>query len=346
MSTKIEWTDETANYINGCTVYSPGCTNCYAMRLAGTRMKTHPTRAGLTIDTKAGPVWTGEVRRNEAVLEQVMRWGRGRMIFWNAHGDLFHESVPDEWIDEQFVTMALTPRHIHQVLTKRSDRMLDYMRNAHGRIAELIIAKRRERGDKGGVVPLQHLEPGDKWWPLANVWVGVSVEDQTRADERLPDLLQTPAAVRWVSAEPLLGAVNFREVSTFRFRGAEILDALTGTLKGMFGDYCPTRMPKIDWIVVGGESGRGARPMHPAWAGAIRDQCHATYTPFLFKQNGEYVPVSTLAPLADGTRPSASVMVTLVDRDGRRHTPVHMERVGKKAAGRLLDGVIHDGYPA
>ena len=126
-NTKIEWADATVNYVNGCSVVSPGCTNCYAMRLAGTRMKTHPTRAGLTRESKAGPVWTGEVRAHEPALQQVLAWKKPRRIFWNAHGDLFHPNVPDEWIDRQFAVMALTPQHTHMVLTKRPERMRDYV---------------------------------------------------------------------------------------------------------------------------------------------------------------------------------------------------------------------------
>jgi protein gp37 len=110
----IEWCDATCNAVNGCSVLSPGCTNCYAMKLAGTRLKHHPSRAGLTVETKAGPVWNGTVRLNEDALMQPLRWKRPRRIFWNAHGDLFHEAVPDEWIDHVFAVCALTPAaHAH-----------------------------------------------------------------------------------------------------------------------------------------------------------------------------------------------------------------------------------------
>ena len=104
--TKIEWADASVNAVNGCSVVSPGCSNCYAMRLAGTRMKNHPTRAGLTNNSKAGPVWNGEVRLHEPALLQPLRWKRPRRIFWNAHGDLFHPSIPDAWIDELTVDSA------------------------------------------------------------------------------------------------------------------------------------------------------------------------------------------------------------------------------------------------
>src|SRR5690606_24715195 len=151
------------NPITGCSVVSPGCTNCYAMRLAGTRLKDHPSRAGLTTMSKAGPVWNGTVRFNDKWLDQPLRWKRPRMVFVCAHGDLFHEAVPDEWIDQVFAVMELCPQHIFQVVTKRSKRLRRY-----------LTANT----------------------PLLNVWLGVSVEDQARAGERIPDLLATPAAVR------------------------------------------------------------------------------------------------------------------------------------------------------
>jgi len=126
-SSTIEWTDATWNPVTGCSVVSPGCINCYAMRLAGTRMRHHWSRQGLTNDSKAGPVWNGQVRFNEEWLDQPLRWRKPRRIFVAAHGDLFHEAVPDEWIDRCFAVMSLTPQHKHQVLTKRPDRMRDYL---------------------------------------------------------------------------------------------------------------------------------------------------------------------------------------------------------------------------
>ena len=121
---KIEWTDATWNPITGCSVVSPGCTNCYAMGLAGTRLKNLPSRIGLTRESKAGPVWNGQVRLNAEWLDQPLRWKRPRKIFVCAHGDLFAEAVPDEWIDRVFAVMALAPQHTFQVLTKRSAPMI------------------------------------------------------------------------------------------------------------------------------------------------------------------------------------------------------------------------------
>lgn len=360
--TKIEWTDATANVINGCSVVSPGCTNCYAMRLAGTRMKHHPTRTGLTIDTKAGPVWNGEVRFNEKALMQVLSWTKPRMIFWNAHGDMFHDSVPDEWIDKCFAVMALTSHHTHQVLTKRSKRMGEYITKRSGDFKVVIVDAAR----KSGATLMQCRDTGWTPWPLPNVWLGVSVEDQTRADERVPDLLATPAAVRWISAEPLLGPVDLREIGledTLDVACNNVkLDALTGYHRGIPRldgrievPSLPSRLPGIDWVVAGGESGPNARPMHPDWARKLRDDCAMAGVPFLFKQWGEFAPVHDRDIEDPDWRNCGQWQHS--HPKGRWHNlaggtgfhgdrVVYMDRPGKSIAGRMLDGEAHDGYPS
>ena len=186
-NTAIEWTDATWNPITGCSVVSPGCTNCYAMKLAGTRLGGHISRRGLTRETKAGPVWTGEVRLNEGWLTQPLLWKRPRRVFVCAHGDLFHESVPDEWIDRVFAVMALAPRHVFQVLTKRSTRMREYCGNPRTpeRIAAVILKNESGWPVYGWpqLAPLgnraEENDPEFVRWPLPNVWLGVSCEDQT-----------------------------------------------------------------------------------------------------------------------------------------------------------------------
>lgn len=316
--TKIEWADATVNAVNGCSVLSPGCTNCYAMRLAGTRLREHPSRAGLTQPTKAGPVWTGEVRLNEQQLLQPLRWRRPRRIFWNAHGDLFHGAVPDEWIDRVFAVCELTPQHTHMILTKRSERMFAYLT--------------RRKAEKPVLVPvgdgtLEQHPFNSELKPPKNIWLGVSVEDQPRADDRIADLRDTPAAVRFVSFEPLLGAVQAD---------------LTG----------------IHWAIVGGESGPGARPMHPDWARSLRDQCQAAGVAFFFKQFGDWVPYNTQpgddlgADVGAGrvqiVNPSGRDIYEQSELTGRGGEPGcrYMRRVGKRAAGRLLDGREHSEFPA
>ena len=356
--TKIEWTDATWNPITGCSVVSPGCTNCYAMRLAGTRMNHHPSRAGLTIQSKAGPVWTGDVRLNEEWLTQPLRWSRPRMIFVCAHGDLFHESVPDEWIDRVFAVMALAPQHTFQVLTKRAQRMRVYFaaRTEGDPWAEAADAI-------GNLLGTTHhpaaLEPKDM--PLQNVWLGVSVEDQRRADERIPELLETPAALRWLSAEPLLGPIDLEKIDvaawmrTYR-SGSDIGQhpydpdmrwPLLAPFEHMQSGWSS---PGLDWVVVGGESGPGARPMHPDWPRAIRDQCERAGVPFFFKQWGEWA-VDRLRPGSDlgGDMRADRVRHVCRDRENDgyfREGDRHMRRVGKARAGRKLDGEIHDAQPA
>lgn len=335
--TKIEWTDATVNAVNGCSVVSPGCTNCYAMRLAGTRLRNHPSRAGLTRPTKAGPVWTGEVRLSESAMLQPLRWRRPRSIFWNAHGDLFHPAVPDEWIDRQFAVMALTPHHIHQVLTKRPERARRYIRS---RICE---SKRWARlGDAAAPIigADGYCKAGECEWPLPNVWLGVSVEDQARADERIPALLETPAAVRFLSCEPLLGPVDLSAYMPAvhhhpdnRDRNSPAMQSLIRAARAQLGGG-------IDWIIVGGESGPGARPMHPDWARSIREQCAAAGVAFFFKQWGEWLPVDSGHPALAGPRFGAFDHCPVNEPGNATHI-----RVGKKKAGRLLDGIEHNGAP-
>lgn len=339
--THIEWTDATWQVVTGCDVLSPGCTNCYAMRLAGTRLKHHPTRAGLTKMTKAGPVWNGEVRFNEALLDQPLRWRRPRRIFVAAHGDLFYEKVADKWIDRVFAVMALAPQHTFQVLTKRSARMREYCASRFGGEYNEHISERMLELDCACTEDEMQIAAdwSDMGKPLPNVWLGVSVEDQTRADERIPLLLDTPAAVRWISAEPLLGPVDF---------------------EGMWIDFPDPGMhvnmlERLDWVVAGGESAQNkpGRPMHPDWVRSLRDQCRAVGVAFNFKQWGDVQPGSDLhydkhtfcmdregrtvpAPARAGDFPKGSSSA-----DGWEW----MRRVGARRAGRTLDGRTWDEFP-
>jgi len=370
----IEWTDATWNPITGCSVVSPGCTNCYAMKLAGTRLKHIPSRAGLTRDSKAGPVWTGEVRLNEQWLDQPLRWTKPRRIFVCAHGDLFAENVPDEWIDRVFAVMALAPQHTFQVLTKRPARMRTYIKGHQSKIPYLgrmplerihLEAADHMEGD-GGYMDTLKSHGGNIYslycsvpWPLPNVWLGVSTEDQARADERIPDLLATPAAVRFVSAEPLLGPID-----TLLTTERGDLDALRGL--GVHADEEGPddwyRTAMLDWVIVGGESGQGARPMHPQWVRSLRDQCAAAGTAFFFKQWGEWAPN---IGAVDGWTIDDSPEISRFDHreweDGRWSEPFRpmwcdfsdgnydeeqcVSRIGKKRAGRLLDSVEHNAMP-
>lgn len=400
--TKIEWTDATWNPITGCSIVSPGCTNCYAMNLAGTRLKNHDSRKGLTKQVNGKHVWTGAVRFNAQWLDQPLRWTKPRMIFVCAHGDLFAEGVPDEWLDQIFAVMALAPQHTFQVLTKRPERMRDYLRHRAGKLARFMIdsyligapdvaASGLARSAPWPVASIGDIEMPDdvtmRHWPLPNVWLGVSVEDQRRAEERIPILLETMAAIRWISAEPLLGPVDltavdvsnesFVDALNIHLWGAEIEnwrgtepDWETSFLDWYSLDEMPDPeweiLPRLDWVVVGGESGPNARPMHPDWARGLRDQCAAARVPFLFKQWGEWSEACSDVREADGSHievapdsdegealydPATDRLIAL---DGRLFTPDTLppdtparliERLGKRAAGRLLDGVTHDAFP-
>ena len=247
-NTAIEWADATWNPITGCSIVSPGCTNCYAMRLAGGRLRHHPTREGLTVQTKAGPVWNGTVRFNEGVLSHPLRWRKPRRIFVCAHGDLFHEAIQDDWIDQVFAIMARAQQHQFLVLTKRPERMRNYHRHLRD-APEIWFAT-------WGIDTLSCVSVPWRW---PNVWLGVSVEDQRSADDRIPVLLDTPAAHRWISAEPML----------------EPLTYLPGLGEGM-----------LDWVVVGGETGPRARECDIRWIRDIVRACAASETPCFVKQLG------------------------------------------------------------
>lgn len=331
--TSIEWTKATWNPIAGCTVYSPGCTNCYAMRTAArlaTMPATAPVYAGLTQPSRAGPVWTGKIAVNESTMLAPLRRKKPTMYFVNSMSDLFHESMPDEVIDRVFAVMALCPQHTFQVLTKRSDRMRSYLAAPFDRTGIMIEAANISQQTQ------RFLD--FPTFPLPNVWLGVSVEDQKRADERIPDLLATPAAVRFLSCEPLLGPVNLGQVPwpdhwprCECLQGDPRYDVLNSTV------YCPSccegpeRMdaPKLDWVIVGGESGPGARPMHPDWARSLRDQCDDADVPFFFKQWGNYLPAGQVATQTGLWSPACGSPLCTT----------------KKNAGRKLDGVIHDAMP-
>ena len=278
-NTKIEWCDATWNPITGCSVVSPGCTNCYAMQLAGTRLKHTPSREGLTKCVNGNHVWNGEVRLNENTLDQPLKWKRPRKIFVCAHGDLFHENVPFEWIDKVFAIMALCPHHTFIVLTKRAARMREYI---------------KDKRDLVTIFGVGRIFEYQKVWPLQNLWLGVSVENQETANERIPVLLDTPAAVRFISAEPLLGAINLQMLVS-DFDTTKRLQWRNG-LKGVSFSTREDRWVatnKLDWVIVGGESGKNARPMDNNWVIKLVKQCSESGVPIFIKQlsSGNHRPI-------------------------------------------------------
>ncbi|WP_291208926.1 phage Gp37/Gp68 family protein [Hyphomonas sp.] len=367
---KIEWTDDTWNPFVGCSLESPGCTNCYAMKQAP---RTDALTLGaqlagkladrLTVPSKNGPVWSGQIRFAERKLSFPLQKRHGRRIFVNSMSDLFHEDVPDEWIDKVFAVMALCPQHTFQILTKRAARMRAYIasRNAERPWQDGNLISMTFWNGKGSAYK-SSISKQTPPWPLPNVWLGVSVEDQKRADERIPVLLDTPAAVRWISAEPLLRPVSLEKLCLVTkkpgsARAGIHLDALEGRF---FESGLPyNNGARLDWIVCGGESGRSARPMHPDWARSLRDQCAAAGTPFFFKQWGEWAPGECADSAPTRTQDAASYYDENWTSPGwhfERITPraseeMHREdepdvyRLGKKAAGRLLDGVEHNALP-
>jgi protein gp37 len=272
--TAIEWTDTTWNPVTGCTEVSDGCDHCYA-RIFAERWRGipgHPYEQGF--DLRLWPERLGK----------PLRWRTPRRVFVNSMSDLFHAQVPDRFIAAVFAVMASTPQHTYQVLTKRPGRMRSLLTRPG--FAHLVCEVGRELATPALTVG-----------PLPNVWLGVSVENQRWAEIRIPALLATPAAVRFLSCEPLLGPLDlakwFRHVQRACDRCA-VKGALTWHCAHLWGQCrcrChPPRPPRPDWVIVGGESGPHARPMDPGWARAIRDLCQVAGVPFFFKQWGGRTP--------------------------------------------------------
>lgn len=398
---KIEWTDASWNPVRAtrinvrdgatrtgwhCEHVSEGCRNCYAERInlrLGTGLAFKPGHLHRTDDTVEPPVLHGDVSPflDEKMLTQPLRWKRARRIFVGSMTDLFADFVTDDTLDRIFAVMALCPQHTFQVLTKRPARMRAYCAapdtykrawTAASDIADTIHALAANGAAWGGETP----------WPLRNVWLGVSAEDQATADERIPLLLATPAAVRFVSYEPALGPVDFRpwlseddgcescddggdgpprcsrsdiprEQQCPRNFAVEECDVGPTDSEGV-PEYVGMRRIMLDWIICGGESGSGARPMHPDWARSVRDQCAVAGVPFFFKQWGEWVPVYDRDrddPDWQNCRvveaaPVRGQWLNLAGGQGfHGERVVRVNRVGKKAAGRLLDGRTHDAFP-
>jgi protein gp37 len=281
--TGIEWAEATWNPITGCSVASAGCKFCYAMKLAGTRLKNHPSRVGLTVPSKNGPVWNGEVRFNPQWLDQPVHRARPRVHFVCAHSDLFHPAVPDEWRDKCYAVMAAAHWHIFIVLTKRPEIAAEYWRDQDAR-AHAIFAHREATPAMKRVGWSWAAE--DMPWPLPNIWHGTSIEDQRHADERLPPLFEIPSALYWASVEPMLGPVSLREW-LYPIGEAGVIDRHA-----------------LGWVVAGGEVWRRWYDGTEKWS--IEEYSMA---------------------LADGA------------------VPVQYADVGKKNAGRRLDGETWSQMP-
>ncbi|MGW0647344.1 DUF5131 family protein [Streptomyces umbrinus] len=348
-STSIEWTRSedgtpgaTWNPVTGCTEVSDGCDNCYAKTFAERwrGKKGHHFENGFDI-----------ALRPER-LQLPLRWRRPRRVFVNSMSDLFHPGILDAYIVDVFAMMAITPQHTYQVLTKRHGRMTSLLNQSEFWYRVGRQARHLGYGQNGRAAHcfadgrnIYDLTVWEQLRHLDNCWLGVSVEDQKWAEIRVPALLGTPAAVRFLSCEPLLGPVW---ISDYVWRLCLCCDGEghDEACARCAGSGCESgHIRQLDWVIVGGESGRRARPMHPDWARSLRDQCTEDRVPFFMKQWGEH------APEDHGHDRGA---ITLIDTQGRSWNrteagappgAVRMRRVGKGAAGRLLDGVSHGAAP-
>jgi protein gp37 len=262
-------------------------------------------------------------------LDKPLKWKKPRIIFVCSMGDLFHEDVTVKAIIDVLSIIAEVSWHTFLILTKRPERMKEIFTH------ETIVADVWLQTTTG-------LSADKPVWPVPNLWLGVTAENQARADERIPILLQIPAAKRFVSVEPMLGPLDLTNI---RFDKWTVMNLLEGCGITNRPGYMVQSLPnvhcnKIDWVICGGETGPGARPMHPDWVRSLRDQCQAARVPFFFKQWGEWGPV-----------PTEGVPVRGCMDNGKFHfgpnpgVGLAMYRVGKKAAGRLLDGQEWNQYP-
>jgi protein gp37 len=289
-ASSIEWTDATWNPVRGCTKVSPGCKNCYAETFAERwrGIPGHPYEQGF------------DLRLVPEKLAEPLSWKKPRLVFVNSMSDLFHRGVPNEYIAAVFGVMAATPWNTYQVLTKRADRLpgwFDWIANQHNGpswacsyAATWDIYDANGKGDDSPFSDEQQDTARFRPWPLPNVWLGVSVENQECADERIPYLLRTPAAVRFVSAEPLLEHIDFehldRGAKCERCSGPVTLDARDGTERCGCGHVAAEDLPGLDWAIIGGESGPKARPFAMKWARSMIAQLRAAKVATFFKQTG------------------------------------------------------------
>lgn len=308
--TKIEWATKVWNPVTGCSKVSAGCKNCYA-------------------ETNAKRFWGKrkftDVQCREDKLSDPLHWKKPQRIFVNSMSDLFHPDVPFEFIAKVFAIMFLcwkddkkqNEQHQFLILTKRPERF-EYLTTQD--FFDLVSDYANDFYNehvRGLSAPLFYSDEVASCFPLENVWLGVSVEDQKAADERIPLLMKTPAAVRFISAEPLIELVDLFALQPF---------ALASDSKW--------------WVICGGESGKNARPMHPDWARSLRDQCKSANVPFFFKQWGEWKPLDAWAP--------SDVRLHIKNKDDMKMYDENCNavKVGKKKAGRLLDGIEHNEFPS
>jgi len=318
--TKIEWCSHTWNPISGCTKISTGCKNCFAERMS----KRLAGRCGYPKDDPF------KVTLHPDKLEQPLRWAKPRKIFVNSMSDLFHDDVDEKFIAKVFAIMDLARQHTYMILTKRPERAAKLLNDEDFQFHIDWFQSQAIR--EFGLPEPKEIGP----FPFKNVWIGVSVENQATADERIPLLLQMPAVVRFISAEPLLGKLDLsRWLGISRFEEGAQWVRDTGA--------------DLDLVITGGESGPGARPMHPDWARSLRDQCQAADVPYFFKQFGEWAQVGECGNSSDDAVFYHNNNYQRVNHNGgmgyHGSGAIYMQRVGKEQAGRLLDGRTWDETP-
>ncbi|PQV52862.1 protein gp37 [Defluviimonas denitrificans] len=338
--TAIEWCDKTFNPWTGCTKVSPACDHCYAEGWAkrsghvewgphGSRRRTSPA------------YWKGPEKWNAEARAKGIRY----RVFCASLADVFdnHGSITSGWRGDLWHLIARTPHLDWLLLTKRPQNIGKMLPDGYGAPAW-----------------------GNGW---DNVWLGTTVENQTEADRRIPRLLSIPAKVHFSSCEPLLGQLDLTKIPYGNPIGnaPSFMDALSGRIwmpkgapdwpidpRATVGDRTYVDLcRRLRWIIAGGESGPGARPMHPDWARDLRDQCAAAGVPFLFKQWGEWTPGENAGDVISGYRANATWWdnqwlfgtTNMADPEADWHDEPDLYRVGKKRAGRLLDGVTHDAFP-
>jgi protein gp37 len=353
--TTIEWTHrpgtkgETWNPIRArhlatgkigwhCETVSDGCKFCYA---AAQNLNKRNLAFGTGLPYKPGHRRDLEIFLDERTLTAPLRWRDPRTIFVCSMTDAFGSFVDDAMLDRMFAVAVLCPQHVFIFVTKRAARMRQYVRGLPNR--DDLVANEAVRQ--------ANVDPADQMCrrvmvavrnPLPNVWLIVSAEDQQTADERIPELLATPAAVRGISAEPLLGRINLERIELRRFGSLpnELSRALGDYVRPLDGNF--TDSPRIDWVIAGGESGDNARPMHPDWARSLRDQCAAAGTAFFFKQWGAWGWSPEWMDFGQGAAWARSIGAKRFEQHSSGHTALFL---GKRSAGRTLDGREHNAFP-
>lgn len=317
-ATSIEWTESTWNPTTGCDRISPGCDRCYAMTMARRLKAMGSAKYQNDGDPRTSGPGFAVTMHQESVLDPIVKWPRkSQMVFLDSMSDVFHARVAADFQGKIFATMALTPQHRYQVLTKRPGRMRELL--AHGgRVHKAMMQALWDLRRNGPSMPAWNIgwlferTDGECPWPLPNVWLGTSIESDDYTG-RADDLRETPAAVRFLSLEPLLGPLPSLDLNG------------------------------IDWVITGGESGPGARPMDPQWARTIRDHCLANGVAFLHKQNGEWTSTRRYGVgVLDGPRIYGSATQDAPHGFVLREI---LQRVGKKTAGRELDGRTWGQFP-